>query len=157
MKKNALLLVLLLTCSSIFAQKVPKVLIVGWDGVRQDAITQLRASGDIPVLDSLMNIGMWSTNVWVINKSISAPEWSTIMNGVYEDKHLVVDNSYTNANFAQYPFFPTRAKECNPNLVCEQIITWNPMGVAGVNPGGYVTNAGFDESIDVGDYGLGLV
>jgi hypothetical protein len=158
MKKLAFYLTLLLILKASFAQeKKSKVLIVGWDGVLVEAFEQLRTQNQIPVIDSLMNIGLWSTDSWNMNKTISGPSWSSIMNGVYQDKHGITSNDYSGANFAQYPYFPKRVKECNPDLYAVQIITWNPMGVAGMNQGGYITNSGFDESIDVGEYGLGLV
>lgn len=135
--------------------KEPKVLFIGIDGVRSDALNQ----ATMPVLDSLMNKGIYTYDSWHCGITSSGPSWSTMMTGVWEAKHKITSNSYTNANFANYPYFPKRAKECLPNLKCVQIITWDPMNdpTNSNNPSGYVFNSGFDQSIDAGTHGQGSV
>ncbi len=129
----------------------PKVLFIGIDGLRSDAFQQ----ANTPVMDSLRNVGLYTWDSWHLGITVSGPSWSTMLCGVWEPKHGVTGNSYSGANYNQYPYFTTRAKECRPDLKCVQLITWPNMDDIG--NGGYVFNASWDQSIDVGDWGQGLV
>lgn len=139
--------------TALCAQPEKKVLFIGIDGLRYDALDQ----ATMPTLDSLQNAGLYTYDSWHLGITMSGPSWSTMLTGVWENKHLVTNNSYTNANYNAYPYFPTRAKECRPDLKCVQIITWNPMDDASNGTGGYVYNSGWDYSLDVGTHGQGLV
>ncbi len=135
--------------------KEPKVLFIGIDGVRYDGL----GNGNTPTIDSLMNIGLFTKDSWHCGITMSGPSWSTMMTGVWETKHKITNNNYTNADFANFPYFPKRAKECRPDLKAVEIITWDPMNdpTNSNNTAGYVTNSGFDQSIDAGTYGQGSV
>lgn len=135
--------------------KEPKVLFIGIDGVRSDALDQ----ANVPTMDSLMNAGLYTFDSWHCGVTSSGASWSSMMTGVWEAKHKVTNNNYTNANFANFPYFPKRAKECRPDLKCVQIITWDQMNdpTNSNNSAGYITNSGFDQSIDAGSHGQGAV
>ena len=135
------------------AQNEKKVMFIGIDGLRYDALVE----ANTPVIDSLKNVGLFTNDSWHLGITMSGPSWSSMLTGVWENKHLVTNNSYTNANYTNYPYFPKRAKECRPDLKCVQIITWNPMDDASNGTGGYVYNSGWDYSLDVGTHGQGLV
>lgn len=139
--------------NSLQAQNEKKVLFIGIDGVRFDALQE----ANTPTVDSLKNEGLFTYDSWHLGITMSGPSWSTMLTGVWENKHLVTNNSYTNANYNNYPYFPKRAKECRPDLKCVQIVTWNPMDDASNGTGGYVFNSGWDYSLDVGTHGQGLV
>lgn len=150
----------LMLCSSIsvFAQqttKKPKVLFIGIDGVRSDALKQ----GNTPTIDTLRAHGLYTFDSWHCGQTSSGASWSTMMTGVWEAKHKVTNNNYTNPDFTNYPYFPKRAKECLPNLKAVQIITWDPMNdpTNSNNSAGYVVNSGFNQSIDAGTHGQGAV
>ena len=147
------LLVCLTINQTVLAQNEKKVLFIGIDGVRSDALLE----ANTPNLDGLMNVGLFTFDSWHLGITSSGPSWSSMLTGVWEDKHNVTNNNYTNANYNNYPYFPTRAKECKPDLKCVQIITWNPMDDASNGTGGYVFNSGWDYSIDAGTHGQGLV
>ena len=117
-------LLLLVTSMQIFAggQK-RKVLVIGIDGTRADALVQ----ANTPNLDSLVAKGLSTFDAWHIDITVSGPSWSSIMCGVYHNKHGVTGNSYSNSNYNTYPYFPTRAKELKPNLKCIQYTEWAPM------------------------------
>lgn len=153
--KKQLLTVALFTATVLCAraQQTRKVMFIGIDGVRFDALNQATT----PTLDSLMNAGLYTYDSWHLGITMSGPSWSTMLTGVWESKHKVTNNSYTNADYNNYPYFPTRAKEVIPGLKCIQIVTWNPMDDASNGTGGYVFNSGWDQSIDVGNYGQGLI
>ena len=135
--------------------KTPKVLFIGIDGVRSDALNQAAT----PTMDSLMNAGLYTFDSWHLGITSSGPSWSTMMTGVWEGKHKVTNNNYTNADYNNYPYFPKRAKECRPNLKSVQIITWDQMNdpTNSNNSAGYVYNSGFNQSIDAGTHGQGAV
>ncbi len=125
MKKQFTLLVLLTAISFVvFAggQK-RKVLVIGVDGCRSDALQQAVT----PNIDSLVAKGFYSYNSWHCDITVSGPSWSSIMCGVYHNKHGVTGNSYSNSNYNVYPYFPKRAKEIKPNLKCIQYTEWAPM------------------------------
>lgn len=151
---------ILMLCASISASaqqtaRKPKVLFIGIDGVRSDALKQ----GNTPNIDTLMAHGLYTFDSWHCGQTSSGASWSTMMTGVWEAKHRVTNNSYTNPNYANYPYFPKRAKECLPNLKAVQIITWDPMNdpTNSNNSAGYVFNSGFNQSIDAGSHGQGAV
>lgn len=135
--------------------KKPKVLFIGIDGVRADALLQ----ANTPNIDTLMAHGLYTFDSWHCGATSSGASWSTMMTGVWEAKHQVTNNSYTNPNYANYPYFPKRAKECLPNLKAVQIITWDPMNdpTNSNNSAGFVFNSGFNQSIDAGTHGQGAV
>lgn len=135
--------------------KKPKVLFIGIDGVRADALQQ----ANTPNIDTLMAHGLYTFDSWHCGATSSGASWSTMMTGVWEAKHQVTNNSYTNPNYANYPYFPKRAKECLPNLKAVQIITWDPMNdpTNSNNSAGFVFNSGFNQSIDAGTHGQGAV
>lgn len=100
-----------------------KVLVIGIDGVRSDALQQ----ANTPTIDSLVATGLVTWDSWHCGTTVSGPSWSNTMCGVWEAKHGVTSNSYANSNYNQYPYFVTRAKEKKPNLYCVQIVEWAPM------------------------------
>ena len=107
-------------------------------------------------MDALFNSGIYTFDSWHLGITVSGPSWSTMLTGVWENKHKVLNNNYTNANYNEYPYFFKNLKEFRPDAKCVQIITWNPMGTL-ENTGGYVFNSGLNQSIDVGTHGQGLI
>jgi predicted AlkP superfamily pyrophosphatase or phosphodiesterase len=153
MKKQLLLLTAAFGLIGSVSAQNRKVLFIGIDGVRYDALQQ----ANTPIMDSLMNAGLYTYDSWHLGITVSGPSWSTMLCGVWESKHGVTNNSYTNANYNSYPYIGTRAKEVDPTLKCVQIITWNPMDDASNGTGGYVFNSGWDYSIDAGNHSQGLI
>lgn len=125
MKKQITLIALLLivAVSAFAGGQKRKVLVIGVDGTRADALQQ----ANTPNIDSLVAKGFYTFNSWHIDITVSGPSWSSIMCGVYHQKHGVTGNSYSNSNYNTYPYFPKRAKEIKPNLKCIQYTEWAPM------------------------------
>ena len=113
----------ILFTQTVFASQTRKVLVIGVDGCRSDAMVQ----ANTPNLDALVANGLFSYDAWHCGITVSGPSWSTIMTGVWWNKHGVTGNSYTGSNFNQYPYFTTRAKEIKPNLRCVEVIEWAPL------------------------------
>lgn len=139
MKKSLLFLLLGLGLHS-FATQPRKVLIIGIDGTRSDALQQ----ASTPTIDSIVANGLYTWNAWHCGITVSGPSWSDIMTGVWEGKHGVTSNSYTNSHYDTYPYFVKRAKELKPNLYAVQVTEWAPMSDD-------VYNDGWDEKIKVPD------
>ena len=108
---SALYIVLCLA-TAVQASQPRKVLVIGIDGARQDAL-QL---ANTPNLDALMQNAFFTFDSWHLDITVSGPSWSSIMTGVYHQKHGVTNNSYSGSDYWNYPYFPKRAKEFKPNL-----------------------------------------
>jgi predicted AlkP superfamily pyrophosphatase or phosphodiesterase len=111
--------------------KIPKVLIIGIDGCRVDALQMASA----PRLAELISRGTVSWNAvaggrmqtLTHQQTVSGPGWSSILCGVWIDKHKVVDNKFTNHNLANYPHFFRRLKQAKPESVVASFSSWIPL------------------------------
>lgn len=126
--------------TSLWASQPRKVLIIGIDGLRTDALQQ----ANTPYLDALIASGFYTYESWHEGITVSGPSWSTIMCGVEFPKHGVTSNSYSGSNYNEYPYFTKRAKECLPDLYQVQIVQWAPMS-------DNVYNDAWDQKIKVCD------
>lgn len=100
-----------------------KVLLIGIDGVRPDAL--LKAA--TPNLDSLINTGAYSFKAQAGLYTWSGSCWSNILTGVWENKHGVVDNSFSGANYRGYPNLFTLIKQVQPELNAVSIVSWGSL------------------------------
>ena len=69
----------------------PKVLLIGMDGVRPDVLAEVPT----PNLDALAATGAFTATARTGMPSISGPGWSSMLGGVWPEKHGVVDNDFT--------------------------------------------------------------
>ncbi|MFC4009657.1 alkaline phosphatase family protein [Nonomuraea purpurea] len=124
-----------------------KVLVVGMDGLRFDRLQVL----DAPVLAGLMSSGAYGTSKLpygeagtprtespgeivpkapepggrvIRSRTDSGPGWSSIATGVWPDKHGVVDNSFSEADFTKFPDYLTRVKNARPDLTTSAFFSW---------------------------------
>ena len=89
---------------SLLSGQNKKLLFIGIDGCRPDALTQAQT----PNIDELINGGVYINDALCsINgqPTVSGPGWSTMITGVWFDKHGVSDNSFSGSNFDEYPPF----------------------------------------------------
>lgn len=124
---------LLLTCSKTNSpiiqlnndQKIGvnkrKVLIVGWDGVRTDAL----AVADTKTLFGLTKEATYSWNVDRGPYTVSVPGWSTLLHGVWPIKHGLTQNSFSGNHYSDYPDLFTLAKHTRPELVTATLSNWD--------------------------------
>lgn len=100
------------------------VLIVGWDGVRDDE----RRAARTPHLDGLAARGFAATvRVHERNATISGPVWSTLATGVYSDRHGVRDNDFSSHAFEAYPDVLRRVREALPGATTFAAAGWPPL------------------------------
>ena len=106
-----------------------RVLVIGMDGVRPDA---LRVA-DTPALDALIADGSSTESTRILgdryrkSDTVSGPGWSSFLTGVWADKHGVNDNSFKNKNYTEFPHFFSRLKQCFPGAVTGSFVDWAPI------------------------------
>ncbi len=114
---------------AIAAEPAKKVLYIGIDGTRFDAIEKAAT----PNLDALIANGIHSPTCLILgeryqkNDTISGPGWSSILTGVWADKHGVHDNSFNGRKYEQFPHFFARLKEVRPDAKTASFVTWKPI------------------------------
>lgn len=123
-----------------FASQNRKVLIIGIDGVRSDALQQANTQH----INGLLASATYSFDSWHTGISWSGPSWTTILTGVNWNKHGVTNNNFTGSNFNQYPPLPTLAKQIQPNLNCSIVAEWHPLI-------DNITNAAWNRTVKVVD------
>ncbi len=114
-----------------------RVLVVGMDGLRYDRLT--REPSTAPVLHSLMATGAHGTSLLPYGEpdgraehgpsagmayTDSGPGWSSILTGVWPDRHGVTGNDFKGADYARYPDFLTRAATARPGLRTAAAVSW---------------------------------
>jgi predicted AlkP superfamily pyrophosphatase or phosphodiesterase len=100
-----------------------KVLILGIDGCRPDALKAART----PNLTALIRAGAFSARAQTGDATISGPGWSSMLTGVWRDKHGVRDNRFEGSNYKEYPHFFRRLKHARPRAVTVSIVHWAPI------------------------------
>ena len=111
------------------AAKTKKVLFIGIDGCRFDSIQAANA----PNLDRLMAEGCYDADCQILgdrysgNDTVSGPGWSSILTGVWADKHGVDNNDFKVKHYDQYPHFFARLKEAQPAAYTASVVSWIPI------------------------------
>lgn len=103
--------------------RVKKVLILGIDGCRPDALLKAKA----PNLQQLIETGAFSAQAQTGDVTVSGPGWTSMLTGVWRDKHGVRDNGFENANLKQYPHFFRRLKQARPKAYTASVVHWAPI------------------------------
>jgi predicted AlkP superfamily pyrophosphatase or phosphodiesterase len=97
------------------------VLFIGLDGVRSDAL-QL---ADTPAMDSLIQHSFVSWNTDRGPYTVSVPGWSSILHGVWPEKHGLTENSFKKNQYDNYPDLFKRAKCIKPDLSLATLSHWD--------------------------------
>jgi predicted AlkP superfamily pyrophosphatase or phosphodiesterase len=157
MKRLVLVAAFLLTaCSSDGGTSTtPHALVIGIDGLRPDALE----AASTPNLDMLIADGTVSFDAFAGGElgevteqpTFSGPGWSSILTGVWVDKHGVRLNVFDEANFDEYPHFFARLREELPEAYLSSFVTWGPIN------DGILASADADEAFspDPGDSAQG--
>ncbi|WP_306350433.1 alkaline phosphatase family protein [Flavobacterium sp. '19STA2R22 D10 B1'] len=125
MKKIIFLVLAVISISkNIQAQEIQnRVLLIGIDGCRPDALLAANA----PNIDALAANGTYSWDALNSDITISGPGWSAMLTGVWSNKHLVVDNNFTQKNYTDYPHFMKRVENHFPGCRTASISQWAPI------------------------------
>jgi len=100
-----------------------KLLIIGIDGCRPDALLKAKT----PHLRELIRDGAFSDRAQTGDITVSGPGWSSMLTGVWREKHGIRDNKFEGANFGEYPHFFRRLKERWPHAYTASIVNWAPI------------------------------
>ena len=124
-RKSALsMLMLLMVLAFNFSAKTQnKVLIIGIDGCRPDAMQKALT----PNLDKLMENGAYTFSAQTDPISSSGICWTAMLTGVWHEKHKVISNEYKNPNIGEYPHFFHRVKEQKPGSKTFSVVNWGPL------------------------------
>ncbi len=122
-------------------ERTPRVLYFGIDGVRSDALKVART----PHLDSLAADGAITYTAEILgprdigSDTVSGPAWSSILTGVWADKHAVTDNTFDRGGKDAYPDFFHRVEATRPEAFTASVVSWPQISDE------IVTGADFDE------------
>ncbi|MGY0231972.1 alkaline phosphatase family protein [Longispora urticae] len=109
------------------AAPTPHVLHIGIDGLLATRVDAANA----PNLKKLRAEGTDGRSLLYANPmaaTSSGPGWSTMLTGVWPDKHLVKDNSFSGNKLNQYPDWLSRAESANPALNTWAAMDWKAIG-----------------------------
>jgi predicted AlkP superfamily pyrophosphatase or phosphodiesterase len=107
------------------AQKgnINKVLIIGIDGCRPDALL----AAETPNMDELWKNGAYTFKARTDEISSSGPAWSAMLIGVWHQKHRILNNDYEDPDPEHYPHFFHRVRQEKPELKTYSIANWGPI------------------------------
>ncbi|MEC3875112.1 alkaline phosphatase family protein [Chryseobacterium salviniae] len=120
--KTKLFSVLVMSAALLSAQ-AKKVLFIGIDGCRPDVMM----SSNTPNIQGLLTTAVYSLDALTLAPTWSGNGWSTMLTGVYHNKHNVQDNNFTSPNFTAYPDFLSRIESYNSNLKTISLAHWSPI------------------------------
>lgn len=100
-----------------------KVLVIGIDGCRGEPVKYAA----VPNIRKLMQNAVYSYDALTQPPTWSGPGWSSLLTGVWGNKHGVTDNSFSGSNFAAYPVFLQYLKAADPSLQTVSICAWAPI------------------------------
>ena len=103
------------------SETVHKILFVGWDGTRTDALL----AANTPEVDSLLQHAYYNLHTDRGTYTVSVPGWSTILHGVWPEKHGLTENSFIGSHYDTYPDIFTLAKRVKPNLSVANLSNWD--------------------------------
>ena len=101
----------------------PKVLLIGIDGVRPDILADVST----PNLDGLIADGAYTAETTTTTPSVSGPSWSSMLTGVWPEKHGVLSNDFTAPRYEEYPDFLSRIEGVRPELTTVAVADWLPI------------------------------
>ena len=113
---------LLVACAELSKDK--KVLVIGIDGVRPDVLAEVST----PNIDRLIAAGAYSGQIETPAPTWSGPTWSSMLTGVWPQKHGVTSNDFTGNDYASYPDFLTRLEMVDPDFSTLALVDWPPLG-----------------------------
>jgi len=121
-------------------EQTPKLLILGIDGCRPDALLLAQT----PNMRALVESGAYS---WYALSRPPARAYSSIMTGVWNDKHGVTDNTFANSRHTQYPHFFKRLKDINPDFKIASLVYWGGINSGVTSHADYVRSISDDDDL----------
>ncbi len=106
-----------------------RVMFIGIDGCRFDAVEKART----PNLDRLIGDGCYSDRVLILgeryrrSETVSGPGWTSLLTGVWADKHGIDDNKFRDPHLNRFPHFFRRVKQADFKGSTISIASWPPI------------------------------
>ena len=101
-----------------------KVIIIGVDGFRSDALTQEIT----PSIFDFSQRNVYKNLSHLTEKdTYSGPNWSSILTGVHYNKHNVTDNSFDGSLFDMFPTFLNYIENNVSSINTSSIVNWLPI------------------------------
>ncbi|NNF13514.1 MAG: hypothetical protein HKN72_09830 [Gemmatimonadetes bacterium] len=100
-----------------------KVLLIGIDGVRPDVLAEVQT----PNLDALIAAGAYTAGTTTTTPSVSGPAWSSMLTGVWPEKHGVLSNDFTAPRYDEYPDFLSHLEDVRSELTTVAVADWLPI------------------------------
>jgi len=114
-----------------------RVLFIGIDGCRADSLAAAMERGLAPQMKALSESGggLMTRKFYAGGEkgtpthqpTISGPGWSSLLTGVWMNKHRVKDNRFVGARYQTWPHFMRRIKEEKPSAWCASFVDWPPI------------------------------
>lgn len=130
-------------------ERTPKVLVIGIDGVRPDVLAEVST----PNLDALTLGGSFTARTRTTTPSVSGPSWSSMLTGVWPEKHGVYDNEFGGRDYARFPDFLTRIEAVRPELGTFAAVDWLPL--MELDGGGPAISDAVDVRVPLDGYEIG--
>ncbi len=124
--KRIYLFVILNILASVLLASSKKVLLIGIDGCRPDVLKIAKT----PNIDQLINKGIFFDNTLssVNNQPTrSGPGWTSLLTGVWYDKHTVKDNLFKNVDNSKIVTFDELLTKSSLNIKTSVLTMWNPI------------------------------
>ena len=80
-----------------------------------------------PTLDTLAKEGLFIDDARTTTPSVSGPAWSSMLTGVWPEKHRVTNNEFTGKRYDEFPDFLTRIEQVRPDRSTAAIADWLPL------------------------------
>ena len=103
-----------------------KVLIIGIDGVRGD-VANIVSSEDNSAFGRMQQEGAWTYSSDVGPISVSGPSWSSMLTGVWCDRHGVFDNGFDNHKLDSNPDIFELIEAHDSSLETTSLVYWEPI------------------------------
>ena len=124
--KRIYLFIILNIFLNILIASSKKVLLIGIDGCRPDVLK----IANTPNIDQLINKGIFFDNTLssVNNQPTrSGPGWTSLLTGVWYDKHTVKDNLFKNVDNSKIVTFDELLSKSSLNIKTSVLTMWNPI------------------------------
>ena len=126
----------------------PKVLIIGIDGVRAD-VAEMVSSEDDSAFGRMSDEGAWTYASTVGPIAISGPSWSSMLTGVWCDRHGVYGNGFEDHKLSSNPDLIDMIESHDSSINTGSLVYWEPIDSTIIGPGTADIQERFEEDEDL--------
>ena len=126
----------------------PKVLIIGIDGVRGD-VAEMVSSEENSAFGRMHEEGAWTYTSTVGPISISGPSWSSMLTGVWCDRHGVYGNGFEDHQLSSNPDLIDMIESHESSINTASLVYWEPIDSKIIGEGTADIQERFEEDEDL--------